>query len=85
MLMMKERRTPSGRWARSVLLETGAIRECEEHGWMRGRAACSRASYSHRSRGPSALSLSGGGSGGDRRRAWLDRRHLPGECPADAR
>jgi hypothetical protein len=26
------------RRARSVLLETGAIRECEEHGWMRDRA-----------------------------------------------
>jgi hypothetical protein len=41
MLMMKERRpafrTVEG-WARSVLLEAGAIRECEEHGWMRDRA-----------------------------------------------
>jgi hypothetical protein len=41
MLMMKERR-PAFRtiegWARSVLLEAGAIRECEEHGWMRDRA-----------------------------------------------
>ena len=40
MLMMKERR-PATRtiegWARSVLFETGAIRECEEHGWMRDR------------------------------------------------
>jgi hypothetical protein len=38
--MTKERR-PATRtidgWARSVLLETGAIRECEEHGWMRDR------------------------------------------------
>jgi hypothetical protein len=25
-------------WATSVLLEVGAIRECEEHGWMRDRA-----------------------------------------------
>jgi hypothetical protein len=25
-------------WAISVLKEAGAIRECEEHGWMRGRA-----------------------------------------------
>jgi hypothetical protein len=36
MLMMKERRsafrTIEG-WARSVLLEAGAIHECEEHGW----------------------------------------------------
>ena len=41
MLMMKERR-PAFRtiegWARSVLLEAGAVRECEEHGWMRDRA-----------------------------------------------
>ena len=25
-------------WAITVLLETGAIRECEEHGWMQDRA-----------------------------------------------
>jgi hypothetical protein len=25
------------RWAISVLLEVGAIRECEEHGWMQDR------------------------------------------------
>jgi hypothetical protein len=41
MLMMKERR-PAFRtiegWARSVLLNAGAIRECEEHGWMRDRS-----------------------------------------------
>jgi hypothetical protein len=41
MLMTKERRsairTLRG-WAISVLQETGAIRECEEHGWMRDRA-----------------------------------------------
>ena len=41
MLMMKERR-PAFRsiegWARSVLLEAGAIRECEEHGWVRDRS-----------------------------------------------
>ena len=40
MLVMKERRatfrTPEG-WATSVLLEVGAIRECEEHGWMKDR------------------------------------------------
>jgi hypothetical protein len=40
MLMMKERR-PAFRtlegWAISVLLEAGAIRECEEHGWMKDR------------------------------------------------
>ena len=41
MLMFKERR-PAIRtlrgWAISVLQEAGAIRECEEHGWMRDRA-----------------------------------------------
>jgi hypothetical protein len=41
MLMMREGRpgipTLEG-WARSVLLEVGAIREGEEHGWMRERA-----------------------------------------------
>jgi hypothetical protein len=41
MLVMKERR-PAFRtiegWARSVLLDAGAIRECEEHGWAKDRA-----------------------------------------------
>ncbi len=41
MLMMKERR-PTFRtiegWATIILLEAGAIHECEEHGWMKDRA-----------------------------------------------
>jgi hypothetical protein len=41
MLMTKERR-PTIRtlrgWAIHVLQEAGAIRECEEHGWMQDRA-----------------------------------------------
>jgi hypothetical protein len=41
MLMTKERRsairTLRG-WAISVLQDAGAIRECEEHGWMQDRA-----------------------------------------------
>ena len=41
MLMTKER-LPAIRalrgWAISVLREAGAIRECEEHGWMKDRA-----------------------------------------------
>ena len=41
MLMTREKRlairTLRG-WAISVLLEAGAIRECEEHGWMQDRA-----------------------------------------------
>jgi len=42
MLMMNERRPKTGtltRWAIAVLQETGAIRECETHGWMQDRAA----------------------------------------------
>ena len=45
MLMMKERRpairTLQG-WAISVLLDAGAIRECEEHGWMKDCGGCPR-------------------------------------------
>lgn len=41
MAMTKEKR-PAIRtlhgWAISVLQDAGAIRECEEHGWMRDRA-----------------------------------------------
>jgi len=41
MLMTKERR-PAIRtlrgWAISVLIEAGAIKDCEEHGWMQDRA-----------------------------------------------
>jgi hypothetical protein len=41
MLVIKERRpaiqTLRG-WAISILQKTRAIRECEEHGWMRNRA-----------------------------------------------
>jgi hypothetical protein len=41
MLIKRERRpairTPRG-WAIALLQEAGAIRECEEHGWMRDRA-----------------------------------------------
>jgi hypothetical protein len=40
MLISKDRR-PAFRtlpgWAISILLEVGAIRECEEHGWMKDR------------------------------------------------
>jgi hypothetical protein len=41
MLMMKERRAAIRMlrgWAISVLREAGAIRECEEHGWVQDRA-----------------------------------------------
>jgi hypothetical protein len=41
MVMMKECQPAfrtMERWARIVLLEVGAIRECEEHGWMRDRS-----------------------------------------------
>jgi len=41
MLMTKQRRLPIRTlrgWAINVLNEAGAIRECEEHGWMQDRA-----------------------------------------------
>ena len=40
MLMLKERRPPVRaieRWAIAVLLEAGAIRECDDHGYMQCR------------------------------------------------
>ncbi|MBB4377286.1 hypothetical protein [Bradyrhizobium sp. SBR1B] len=41
-MLMTNQRRPAIRtlrgWAISVLLEAGAIRECEEHGWMQDRA-----------------------------------------------
>jgi hypothetical protein len=39
MPMIKERSPTQSleRWATSILLEAGAIRECEEHGWMKDR------------------------------------------------
>jgi hypothetical protein len=56
MLITNERR-PAVRtlrgWAISVLQEAGAIRECEEHGWMKDRAdphCCERALISSRAR-----------------------------------
>jgi hypothetical protein len=41
MLTTKERRPPIRAlhgWAISVLQEAGAMRQCEEHGWMQDRA-----------------------------------------------
>jgi hypothetical protein len=62
MLSLKERRpavrTVEG-WATSVLLEAGAIRECEEHGWMKDRTdphARQRAMEIAREEAPSGLS-----------------------------
>jgi hypothetical protein len=41
-MLMANKQRPAIRtlhgWAISVLLEAGAIRECEEHGWMQDRA-----------------------------------------------
>ena len=83
MLMIKERR-PARRtieaWARSVLLEAGAIRECEEPGWMKDRAdphARERAFVIARQEPPPGLSAEGGGRR-NRRSSRIDRRHLPG-------
>ena len=62
MQMTKERR-PAIRtlrgWAISVLQEAGAIRECEEHGWMQDRAdphACDHATDIARQDPPPGLS-----------------------------
>lgn len=83
MLMTKERR-PAFRtikgWARAVLLDAGAIRECEEHGWMRDRAdphARERALQIARE-GSAARGLSRRGGRRSSRRAGYHRRHLPG-------
>ena len=41
-MLVTKKPTPASRmlegWAISVLMEAGAIRECEEHGWMKDRA-----------------------------------------------
>ncbi|WP_342738595.1 hypothetical protein [Bradyrhizobium sp. B117] len=62
MLMTKQRR-PAIRtlrgWAISVLQEAGAIRKCEEHGWMQDRAdphARERAVEIAREESPSGVS-----------------------------
>jgi hypothetical protein len=85
MLMTTDRRptirTMRG-WAIYVLQEAGAIRECEEHGWMQERAdphARERA-FDIARRDPPA-GVSPGSSGRGSRRAGLDRRHLPGMPP----
>ena len=82
MLMIKER-TPAIRtlrgWAISVLQEAGAIRECEEHGWMQDRAdphARERA-FDERPPGTAGGRLAGRSARRDCRRAGLDRRYLP--------
>jgi hypothetical protein len=83
MLMMKERRpairTLQG-WAISVLLDAGAIRECEEHGWMKdcGDPDARERAPRRRPPGSTVRRLSGRGSrcGGGRTR--LNRRHVPG-------
>ena len=60
MLMTKERR-PSIRtlrgWAISVLQEAGAIRECEEHGWMQDRASRSWTVITNTSQGTKSNDL----------------------------
>jgi hypothetical protein len=57
MLMTSERR-PTTRtlrgWAIYVLQEAGAIRECEEHGWMQDRAACAGAGFRYRPSRPAS-------------------------------
>jgi hypothetical protein len=64
MLMMKERRAAFRtieEWAHLVLVEAGAVRECEEHGWAKDRVdphARDRALY-RRSPGTAGRRLSG--------------------------
>lgn len=57
MLMFKERR-PAIRtlrgWAIAVLQEAGAIRECEEHGWIAGARRPARPRARQRIRAPGA-------------------------------
>lgn len=79
MLMANERR-PAIRtlrgWAISVLQEAGAIRKCEEHGWMQDLAdphARERA-FDIAPPGSAAWRLGGGSVRGDLRNAGLDRR-----------
>ena len=82
MLLTKERR-PAFRsvegWARSILLEVGAIRECEEHGRARVLGdphAHERAILAAR-HDPPPRRLSGRRGRGGRRCALLHRRYLP--------
>ena len=82
MLMMKERR-PAFRtiegWVRSILIEADAIRECEEHGWMRDRAdphARVRALELAREHPPLGISPDEATAVEDLPR--VDRRYLPG-------
>ena len=83
MLITKERR-PAIRtlrgWAINVLNEAGAIRECEDHGWLDEgprRPACAPARRRHTPRGRAAWRLAAVGSRRNRRSAGFDRRHLP--------
>jgi hypothetical protein len=82
MLMTTERR-PAIRtlrgWAISLLQEAGAIRECDEHGWMRDYAdphARQRAVEAARHDPPPGVSPDGGGRGAGS--VGFDRRQLPG-------
>jgi hypothetical protein len=82
MLMTRERR-PAIRtlrgWAINVLNEAGAIRECEDHGWMQDRAdphARERAVDIARE-DPPPWGLAAVGRRRNRRSAGFDRRHLP--------
>jgi hypothetical protein len=67
-LMLKEKR-PAFRtiegWAISILLEAGAICECEEHGWMKDRTDPQARAVGHRDRPPVSAAL--------RRRVETDR------------
>ena len=88
MLMTNERRpairTHRG-WAISVLQEAGAIRECEEHGWMRDRAdphGPGRPGFRGGPPGSTSRSLSERSFRGGARRAGFIGDTCP-ECPTE--
>jgi hypothetical protein len=83
MLMTKERR-PAFRtiegWARSILIEAGAIHECEEHGWAKDCAdphARDRA-LDMAASGPAAGRFAPGGCRRDIGGVGCDWRYLSG-------
>ena len=83
MLTTTREKRPASRtlrgWAIAVLQEAGAIKECEEHGWMQDCADphAPPARLRHRAIGTTARSFAASGSGRHRRGAGFDRRQLP--------
>jgi hypothetical protein len=86
--MIIDERKPKTRtlrgWAISVLQESGAITECETHGWMQDRADPHARERSRRHRSPASTGRRAFGASRrrDPRRVGFDRRRLPG-VPAE--